>query len=105
MRLRSIVTLILNKIKIPSDFIQPYAENAIKHGLLHKKQDRKLSIEFSQITKTNELICELIDNGIGCKASQIINNNNSIYHKPFATFANKRRLQLLNKYMKKKWHM
>jgi len=91
----------IDQIKVPSVFIQPYAENAIKHGLLHKKQDRKLRISFSRLIDTNELLCELVDNGIGRQASEIINKKNARYHNPFATFANKRRLQLLNRHMNK----
>lgn len=84
------------KVKIPSLFIQPYIENALKHGLLHKKEDRKLTISFNYLEKSNTLICEVLDNGIGVEASKKINQQRSFVHKSFATSANQKRVSLLN---------
>ncbi len=55
--------------KLPAVVVQPYVENAIKHGLLPKKENQKLLIGFS---KTNEDTLEIIveDNGVGRKHSQ-----------------------------------
>ena len=36
----------LNKTKVPSLFIQPYIENALIHGLLHKEGIKKLQIRL-----------------------------------------------------------
>jgi ligand-binding sensor domain-containing protein/two-component sensor histidine kinase len=49
--------------EIPSALIQPFVENAIKHGLLHKKEKGRLIVSFS---KKNELIeCVIDDDGVG----------------------------------------
>ncbi|MBK9734246.1 MAG: histidine kinase [Saprospiraceae bacterium] len=49
---------------IPSMVIQPHVENAIWHGLMHKKNDCKLSVSFHK--QDMETICVSIeDNGIG----------------------------------------
>ena len=45
--------------------IQPYVENAIKHGLLHKKANRRLSVNFEISEKESELLVIIEDNGIG----------------------------------------
>jgi sensor histidine kinase YesM len=52
------------KIRIPKMIIQTFAENAVKHGLAHKKEGKgKLLIE---IKKTNvDIQIEISDNGIG----------------------------------------
>lgn len=88
--------------KVPSLFIQPYVENAIKHGLLHKKANRNVSISFTQNTDKNELICVVEDNGVGREASAEINKNRREYHKSFATTANQKRVELINKTRTKK---
>lgn len=80
---------------IPSMIIQPYIENAIKHGLFHKKTARILLISFF----TNDeftLTCEVIDNGIGRKKSHELNALRHKKHNSFATEATKKRLDLLN---------
>jgi two-component sensor histidine kinase len=53
-------------IKIPHMLIQPFVENAIWHGLLHKHGDKKLSVSFSYLDK-NRLSCIVDDNGVGRK--------------------------------------
>lgn len=80
---------------IPSMLIQPYVENAIKHGLLHKKNDWQLSVEF---TKNQSGIAIVIDdNGIGRKRSEELNKHKARMHQSFATNANQKRLEILNK--------
>jgi hypothetical protein len=87
-------------IFIPSLLLQPYVENAIKHGLLHKKGDKYLDIGFA---KTADGIRVTIDdNGVGRKRSQEINQR--IKNKPsaFATVALTERMELFNRLQKKK---
>lgn len=85
-----------NEIKVPSLFIQPYVENALKHGLLHKKEDRRLNIYFHLNDTKNLLLCEITDNGIGVEASKELNKNRQPLHRSFATSANEKRVALLN---------
>lgn len=85
----------LNKdmIRIPSMLVQPYVENAIKHGLLHKKTNRLLNINFDQLD--NHIIITIDDNGIGRKRSQELNQIKNRRHESFAMNANKKRLDIL----------
>lgn len=48
---------------VPSFILQPFCENAIWHGLLHKEGKGTLNIHFSM--KQEVLICTIRDNGIG----------------------------------------
>ena len=57
---------ILNKT-IPPLIIQPFVENAIKHGLLPSNKNGLIQIIFSD--GDDQITCKIIDNGIGRKAS------------------------------------
>lgn len=83
----------IDTIEIPSFLFQPFVENAIKHGLLHKKGTKTIAIEFIKINE-DVLECHIQDNGIGRKESERINKNRK--HKSFATEASQNRLNLLN---------
>lgn len=83
-------------IKIPPMLIQPYVENAIKHGLMNKTQNRKLSITFRYSAVDRIIIAVIDDNGIGRKRSHEINQMKKSNHQSFSTRANKTRLDILN---------
>jgi len=59
------------ELVIPKMIIHNYAENAVKHGLKHKEDNRKLKIKiFSQ----NHLLNILIeDNGVGRQQAKVLN--------------------------------
>ena len=84
----------INSVKIPPMMLQPYVENAIKHGLLHNEGDKRLSINMRQ--EKNVLTICIDDNGIGRKKSAELNFKRNKYHEGFATNANEKRLDLLN---------
>ena len=57
-------------LKVPPLIIQPYAENAIWHGLMHKKDKGHLDIALYLDEET--LFCKITDDGIGRnKASEM----------------------------------
>ena len=85
-------------IKIPSMIIQPFVENAIKHGLLHKKTGiKKVTLKF-MLDETLE--CIIIDNGIGIKASREINELNDLKSNSDSIKLIEERLTLLKDYYK-----
>lgn len=85
----------LEQIIIPSMIIQPYIENAIKHGLLHKKTNRLLTVSIE--TDQNSLVITIDDNGIGRKRAAELKRIKDNKHLSFSTQANLKRIELLNK--------
>ena len=90
------IDAIADDMMIPSMIIQPYIENAFKHGLLHKKSDRQLSIYFDLKEKEKILICVIEDNGVGRTISAVYKTAGKNPHPSFATSATQKRLELLN---------
>lgn len=86
--------------KIPSMLLQPYIENAVKHGLLHKNSLKKLLITFSK--NGDKIRIEIDDNGIGRQKSAELNAIKNKNHNSFATNAMQNRIDLLNKNNKNK---
>jgi hypothetical protein len=80
----------LEMIDIPPLFIQPFVENAIKHGVKDMKGEGKVTIRFTDCEK--HLKVEIIDNGKGI-ASQ--SNSNDQNHKSRSTEIVSKRLKLL----------
>lgn len=78
---------------IPSFLLQPFVENAIKHGLLHQKGMKKIAVSFIKLSPYS-IKCEIQDNGIGRTASAKLNEKRK--HQSFATKASQNRLELLN---------
>ena len=60
--------------EIPTMIIQPFVENAIWHGLLHRSSKGKLIIDIQK--EKEALVCIIEDNGIGREASEEIKKNN-----------------------------
>lgn len=85
-----------DQIFIPPLLVQPYIENALKHGLLHKKSHRVLLVQFSYNEANHSLCCCIDDNGIGREKSQDMKRFNPQRHRSFATSATQKRLELLN---------
>lgn len=86
-------------IQIPSMIVQPYVENAVKHGLLNKKGTKKVRIHFSLI-ENRLLQISIVDNGIGREQSNLLNLQRKDKPKSFATKAIENRIDLLNKQSK-----
>lgn len=64
-------SLMQDEVLVPSLMVQPFAENAIWHGLLHKEGDKKLRIRFTNNSE-DYLSCIVEDNGVGReKATEI----------------------------------
>jgi tetratricopeptide (TPR) repeat protein len=80
--------------KIPTMLIQPYVENAIVHGLVHKEKNGYLKVNL--MLKKDYISCIVEDNGIGRKAAMEIQKNKENNHHSLGTTITESRLQLVN---------
>jgi ligand-binding sensor domain-containing protein/two-component sensor histidine kinase len=84
-------------VKIPPMILQPFIENAIKHGL--KSVEGKhgmIEVDFKE--RGNMLECSVTDNGIGRKKADEMNRNSKeTYHKSTALAVTRERLDLIRK--------
>ncbi len=81
--------------EIPPMLVQPYVENAIKHGLLHKTGDRKVDVAFTK-EKPDLLKVTITDNGVGRQQAAYFQRLRQKKHAGFATTATQKRIELLN---------
>lgn len=79
---------------LPPMLIQPFVENAIKHGLLMSDVKGNLEIKFSNYKNT--LKCVIKDDGIGRKKSAEIYKGQKKLHKSLAISIIKERIVILN---------
>lgn len=64
------------QVLVPALLFQPFIENAINHGLLHKEKKGRLEIKFRQNDDKNSITCIIEDDGIGRERSGQINAAN-----------------------------
>jgi len=80
--------------KLPTMLIQPYVENAIVHGLVHKQENGTLKV-ILRLMK-DHMACIVEDNGIGRKAAMEIKKGKESNHNSLGTRIAESRLQLVN---------
>ncbi len=83
-------------MKIPPMIIQPYVENAVKHGIMHKKDNGKIIVNTTT-TKDDFLKITVTDNGVGRRKASEIKKQNTFVHDSFSTKANSERLKNIAK--------
>lgn len=83
----------IEDIQVPPLLIQPFVENALVHGLLHKEGEKVLKIRFEL---QESLICTIEDNGIGRQRSKAIKERQRSEHESFSGNAIRRRFDILS---------
>ncbi|WP_158552650.1 histidine kinase [Spirosoma telluris] len=81
--------------RVPPLLLQPYVENAIKHGLLYKEEPGHLWIRFISIDD-DALICTIEDDGVGREQAGEIQRTSFKKYKSRGTELIKRRVDILN---------
>jgi sensor histidine kinase YesM len=82
-------------IEIPPLLLQPYVENAIWHGLMHKSEGGKINIDITQPTEYL-LHIEISDDGIGREMAKLHKSKSATRQKSFGLKMTSERLDAIN---------
>jgi Histidine kinase len=86
-------------IEIPPLLLQPYIENAIWHGLMHKEEGGNVILEIE--TKDEQtLLIAITDDGIGRKAAAELKSKTATQNKSFGLKMTSERIGLINQLYK-----
>jgi sensor histidine kinase YesM len=88
-------------VRVPPLILQPFLENAIWHGLLHKEGRRTLKIEVKK--DGDKTICIIEDNGIGREKAKKVQSEQTKARKSFGTQLILDRLQVNQEMTKNKF--
>lgn len=80
-------------IMLPPFLIQPFIENSLVHGLLHKEGEKRLKISFKL---QDDLICIIEDNGVGRERAKAIKERQQKSHDSFSGKAIQKRFEILS---------
>ncbi|MBK7966666.1 MAG: histidine kinase [Bacteroidetes bacterium] len=84
-----------NSLLIPSMIIQPFLENAIKHGIRHLTGRGRLSLSVKRDDHTVYIYIE--DNGVGRESATELNKINASEHISYGSLITSRRVEAYNK--------
>lgn len=85
-------------IQVPPMIFQPFIENAIWHGLLHKEGKGKLAVRISKEKRLLSVIIE--DNGIGRRKAAELKSKSATTRKSMGMQLTEERMQLLKSELK-----
>ncbi len=85
----------IEHLEIPPLLIQPYVENAIWHGLMHKKEACLLTIRV--YTEENRLCIEVEDNGVGRAKALELRSRSAMLQKSHGMKVTSERLEVINR--------
>ena len=89
---------------IPPMILQPFVENAIRHGLMYRKEKNgQLIINF--IKKELQLVCTIEDNGIGFEASKQFKTATHIEYQSKGISITNDRINTINAISNQKIHL
>lgn len=91
-----------NATYLPSMILQPFVENAIWHGLIHKTDDQPGVIEIAVMEKDGRLYCTIEDNGVGREKARKLSEKSVLKSRSMGLKITEERLRLLSKEQWKK---
>ncbi|GAB3942150.1 hypothetical protein GCM10028805_06320 [Spirosoma harenae] len=82
-------------VQIPPLLLQPYVENAIWHGLMHKPEGGSVQVEVQQ-AGDHLLHVEITDDGVGRERAKVLKSKSAGMHKSFGMQVTADRIRMIN---------
>ncbi|MCB2222370.1 MAG: tetratricopeptide repeat protein [Bacteroidetes bacterium] len=89
----------VDDIMIPPMLAQPFIENAIEHGIRHKKEKGKIRVQLMQVD--HHLQLEVEDNGVGRAKARELEKDEEKDHLSMATSITRERIDFLRRRYRK----
>jgi anti-sigma regulatory factor (Ser/Thr protein kinase) len=89
-------------IEVPSMILQPIVENAVNHGVFHKKGNGLIILSFKRLN-TSAILISIIDDGVGILAMKEIQQEDSGNYRSKSSEVIKERLKILSENKLSKW--
>jgi sensor histidine kinase YesM len=86
--------------EIPPLILQPYVENAIWHGLMHKETGGNLNIVVDKGDTADYLKITITDDGIGRIKAEALRSKSAVKQKSFGMRVTSERIALINQLFK-----
>ncbi|MFN8250537.1 MAG: histidine kinase [Ferruginibacter sp.] len=86
----------VTEMEVPAMLLQPYVENAIRHGIRYKTDGKGL-VKISFAKNENYLVCTITDNGIGREKAAAMKSTMHIEYQSRGMSLTSRRIDLLNR--------
>ncbi len=83
-----------DELNVPTLMLQPLVENAIWHGLMPRKGEKKIVISFMQ--RNGRVVCSIEDNGIGIGSAEKLKGLHKTTHRPVGIENLRNRIKILN---------
>lgn len=94
-------------INVPTMLIQPFIENAIRHGIFHKQSPGYLSIEFMrrESGSNTAMVCSITDDGVGRERARELTRQLNLPTTSVGINSTTERLNLINEQRKTQEHI
>lgn len=83
----------LDKLWVPAMLLQPYVENAIRHGVRHREDNGGL-ILVDIHEEDGYIVCRIVDNGVGREKAQRLKTENHVEYQSRGMQLSRRRAEL-----------
>jgi LytS/YehU family sensor histidine kinase len=94
-RINTYISVDIEKVFVPAMLLQPYVENAIRHGM-RSLENRQGQINITAKIENNVLVCAIDDNGIGREKAAVLKSRMHIEYQSKGMNISKRRAELYN---------